>query len=136
MPYPLKLPSKEILEDLYHNKFMSEVEIGKLYGVSWSAVGHRLRLLGIKTRIPKIRFPKYGSDHYSWKGDKAAIDALHSRVIRLYGKPQYCNFCGIKDPNKRYEWANMSGNYLDVSDYKRLCIPCHRRYDKQRSRER
>jgi hypothetical protein len=33
---------------------------------------------------------------------------------------------------KRYEWANLTGRYDDVKDYARMCISCHRKYDKKR----
>ena len=31
---------------------------------------------------------------------------------------------------KRYHWANISGEYKrDLTDYKRLCVSCHRYFD-------
>jgi len=33
---------------------------------------------------------------------------------------------------KRYEWCNLTGKYEDIMDYARMCIPCHRKYDKKR----
>ena len=76
-------------------------------------------------------FPS-GSANPKWKGNKAKILALHTRLYRARGKPKYCESCGLNDPNRRYEWSNQTGNYVDLSDYKRLCVPCHRRFDYQR----
>lgn len=64
-----------------------------------------------------------------WKGDKVGKSALHQWVIRRLGKPQQCEFCG-DNSDRRYAWANKSGLYLrDLSDWLRLCYPCHMKYD-------
>ncbi len=31
-----------------------------------------------------------------------------------------------------YHWANISGNYWDVSDYQNMCVPCHDKFDRTR----
>jgi len=67
-----------------------------------------------------------------WKGDKAGYHAFHKRIQQLKGKPCLCEICGMKDTHKRYEWANLTGKYMDMSDYKRMCKPCHMKYDFQR----
>jgi hypothetical protein len=61
-----------------------------------------------------------------------AYNTGHVRVTRLRGRPSRCEHCGTTDPSKRYEWANLTGNYADPRDYRRLCVPCHRRYDNAR----
>ena len=33
------------------------------------------------------------------------------------------------DESKKYDWANLTGNYNDPKDYKRMCKSCHLRYD-------
>ena len=64
-----------------------------------------------------------------WKGSKASLPAKHAWVVRRLGKPSNCELCGTTE-KRMYHWANISGNYLrDVSDYMRLCVPCHKRYD-------
>jgi hypothetical protein len=54
---------------------------------------------------------------------------IHNWVEKKLGKPQECSGCGRND-NRRYEWANISGKYLqDTSDWKRLCKKCHHELD-------
>lgn len=34
-----------------------------------------------------------------------------------------CEVCGTVDPSKRYEWANVTGDYADVEHgYRRMCV--------------
>ncbi len=69
-----------------------------------------------------------GENNPSWKGDGAGYDAFHKRVVKARGKPRVCAACDTKTA-KRYEWANLTGNYADVHDYVRLCKSCHNRID-------
>lgn len=32
----------------------------------------------------------------------------------------------------QFHWANLTGDYADVNDYARMCVPCHRRFDAER----
>lgn len=59
--------------------------------------------------------------------------AAHNRVRRERGKPIFCEHCKTKNINKRYEWANVSGNYGDINDYIRLCKSCHNIYDNKKN---
>lgn len=68
----------------------------------------------------------------AWKGPHAGYQALHLRVAVARGKPTFCACCDTTDPAKRYEWANLTGRYDDISDYVRLCVSCHRRLDAAR----
>lgn len=44
-----------------------------------------------------------------------------------------CEVCGTVDPSKRYEWANVTGDYADVEHgYRRMCCRCHRKFDKSK----
>ncbi len=56
----------------------------------------------------------------------------HARVRSLRGQPHKCEVCGIDNPEKQYDWANLTGDYENPNDYKRMCKPCHRKYDKGR----
>src|SRR4051812_22800066 len=59
-----------------------------------------------------------------WKGEDAGYVAKHAWVQRQLGKPSLCADCGTTDA-KRYEWANISGEYKrDLDDWKRLCTRC------------
>lgn len=66
----------------------------------------------------------------SWKGNRAGYQACHMRVIAARGRPSECEECGTTDSNKYYDWANLTGNYHDVDDYRRLCRSCHWELDK------
>lgn len=71
-----------------------------------------------------------GENNSFWKGDKVGYFGVHNWIYRKLGQPSICSDCGTTDPNKKYEWANISGKYLrDVFDYKRLCVRCHRKFD-------
>ena len=67
-----------------------------------------------------------------WAGDRAGYQALHLRVEVARGKPSGCQRCGCEEPSARYEWANLTGNYTDINDYERMCVPCHRSFDARR----
>lgn len=52
---------------------------------------------------------------------------LHLWVEKQLGKPKICVLCKTTSA-KRFEWANISGEYIkDTSDWRRLCPSCHRR---------
>lgn len=54
---------------------------------------------------------------------------LHYWIERNFGKPYKCEICGGKK-TKRYEWANLDGNYChDPFHWKQMCVSCHRKYD-------
>jgi hypothetical protein len=89
------------------------------YAVSPQSISALLRRHGIATR------PAHGRR----KGDNVSYTVLHARVRQLRGAPSRCEQCDTTDASKRYEWANLTGNYADPDDYRRLCVSCHRRYD-------
>jgi hypothetical protein len=70
---------------------------------------------------------KTGEANPNWLGDAVGYSGLHVWIRKQRGTPSVCEECG--DTNaKRYEWANISGDYLrDISDFRRLCVSCHRR---------
>lgn len=70
--------------------------------------------------------------HPRWKGDDVGYHVLHRWVQKHKGKPSFCNHC-LSTSEKRYEWANISGEYKrDLDDWTRLCRSCHIKYDKER----
>lgn len=53
----------------------------------------------------------------------------HRWIYKNHGKATYCTNNSIHR-TKRFEWANISKNYLfDIKDWKQLCVSCHRKYD-------
>jgi len=71
-----------------------------------------------------------GSNNGAWKGDTATYNALHRRVEAVHGTPKHCEVCGTEDASKQYDWANLTGNYTDVNDFKRMCKACHAKFDR------
>lgn len=70
-----------------------------------------------------------GKKNVNWKGDQASYAAKHIWVKYHYGKPNKCQHCKTTEI-RMYHWANISGEYLRKrSDWLRLCVPCHKRYD-------
>lgn len=83
--------------------------------------------------MSKARKGKYlGELSPNWKGDNLTISGFHYRVYRARGKANHCEICNKNDKNKKYDWANLTGNYKDIFDYKKMCISCHRKYDHKR----
>lgn len=121
------VPPKDKLEDLYFSHFMTQLEIGEYYGVTQKMVFEWFKKYGIKSRKAYKR-NQNGSNNTQWKGKNATYAALHYRVSAHRGKPSKCDNCGTTKA-KRFEWANISGDYDDVNDYIRLCASCHRTMD-------
>lgn|SRR3990167_841845 len=73
-----------------------------------------------------------GRWHHNWKGRSAGYGAVHCWVRSKKGTPNYCENCkNCKLKARQYHWANKSGKYKRIlSDWFRLCVPCHYQYDK------
>ncbi len=85
--------------------------------------GHKRRLSAILKQSVRR-----GSDSPYWKGDGVGYIRLHEWVYEQMGQPSHCEKCGTTEGN--FEWANKSREYRRVlSDWIRLCKPCHFRYD-------
>jgi hypothetical protein len=67
--------------------------------------------------------------------------AAHKWIVKMRGEPSFCEHCKkSKTPKKTnkgtpyirsyFQWANVSGKCKRViNDWKRLCIPCHKKFD-------
>lgn len=56
--------------------------------------------------------------------------SIHYFAGRLWGKEKQCEICGTVE-RKRYHWANLNGKYkLSRNEWKRVCVPCHHKLDK------
>lgn len=75
-----------------------------------------------------------GEKNHKWKGNGVGYGALHSWVNRVLGTPTTCENCGREGLlGSKINWANKSRQYLrDISDWLRLCVKCHRAYDKNK----
>jgi len=101
-------------------------------------ISEGVKRAGVK---PPIRF---GEENNKWKGKNVGYRALHDWIVRQKGRPQFCEICKRsaapttrsrgKPPKKKdyFEWANISKEYKrSLNDWKRLCVKCHKRYDKR-----
>lgn len=95
---------------------------------------HREKVAAIlRSMTPKQRNLPTGEKNKLWKGDKARCGTIHDWVYRYRGSPKKCEDCGTTK-KKWYHWANISGEYKrDLKDWKRLCVPCHNKFDKGRN---
>lgn len=132
-----KLPREypqEII-DLIINWYKEGLTVAEIKAIA--PKGYRVQTI-LQRYLPErrkaIKRNQIGPANHMWKGDQAGYQALHLRVDAARGKPMRCDWCD-SDDNKRYEWANLTGNYVDVFDYVRLCISCHRTYDAKRRKE-
>lgn len=104
--------------------------------VSKSLIGNK-RSLGYKQSVEhrkKESESKKGEKAYQWKGEDVGYYALHTWITKQLGKPHYCEYCGRTDlPHRSYHWANKSDQYKrDIEDWIRLCVSCHKKYDKEK----
>lgn len=75
---------------------------------------------------------KTGDKATRWAGDKVGYSGVHIWIKKVLGKPQECQYCGTTE-KKMYHWANISQEYRrEVSDWARLCVPCHSNYDRNK----
>lgn len=98
-------------------------------------IGHPNYNTELKGGFKKGNPPLIGVKNYAWKGNKVGRCALHEWVVRWLGKPSFCGNCFVTT-RKYYQWANISHKYRrDVSDWMRLCNPCHQAYDGHRLKQ-
>ena len=70
-----------------------------------------------------------GKNHPNWKGNNASYSAFHQRLHKIKGLPKKCEICGLNNKNRMYHWANLTGKFENIDDYKRMCVSCHRKFD-------
>lgn len=90
----------------------------------------RLRNLRVGVKFSKEHRKKISDAHFK-EYDDICYKQKHQRIRKKYGDPRYCENCKRTD-KKRYEWSNKDHKYSDdIKDWKRLCVSCHREYDKK-----
>lgn len=119
----------DLVRRLYESGHTQD-EIAKWTGQTQKVIWNLMRRHGIAARVAAKRDQR-GERNHAWKGDDALYQAMHLRVESERGKPSECAACGTTIA-KRFEWANLTGHYDDTHDYVRLCVPCHRRFDRRR----
>jgi hypothetical protein len=123
-----KLDVKKVKE-LYEAGY-TQTEIAKNMGVSQKVIWRCMKNNNIPARIAAKR-NQYGENNSSWKGNDACYSAFHRRLEAKFGKPKKCEVCGADHINGIYDWANLTGHYEDINDYKRMCRSCHWKYDER-----
>jgi len=107
---------------------MTVREIAAELGVSYRGLWFFMDRCGIERRKAAKRHQS-GDRNSAWAGPRIGYKGAHSRVASVRGKPSFCERCGTSDPSKRYEWANLTRQYHDPFDYKRMCRSCHCKHD-------
>jgi hypothetical protein len=103
-------------------------ELADRYGVSRKAITGVLNRGGVTIR-PAIPRNQWGEANANWRGDDASIGKMHRRLDRRFGTPQKCDVCGATDKRRAYDWANITGDYANLTDYVRMCRSCHWKHD-------
>lgn len=105
----------------------SKVIVYKMHksrGEAWRAKA-RLNISKLHSIVQKDE-----TRHPRWKGDDVGYFGVHDWMTKYYGQPIGCEVCNLDDKNRKYNWANLSGDYKRKrEDFKRMCVPCHRKYD-------
>lgn len=112
---------------------LSQDEIAVKLNVSQRSIHHLFKRNKYKCRVAAKR-NQWAEKNDAWKGDGAGYAAFHDRVYRARGKAFRCEECGRSDDGIKYDWANQTGHYEDIDDYKMMCRSCHRNYDNMRRR--
>lgn len=107
---------------------LSQMECAAELKVGRKVVFNAMRRLGIKARVAAKR-DQTGEKNHNWKGENANLVNKHKRLYRAFGQPSKCDVCGTTDQSRSYDWANLTGNYDDPMDFKRMCRSCHWKYD-------
>lgn len=124
----LPCPKREELVDLYESKNMSQLELCQHYGKSLKVIQRWFKELKIKPRR-QIKRNQTRERNSHWKGDNVGYKTYHQRVQAQRGKPSRCEMCETTTA-KKFEWASMTRDFKNIYDYIRLCVSCHKKFDK------
>jgi hypothetical protein len=108
----------------------------KLFYPVWNKGKKGLHKHSLKTKLLMSISRKgknAGKKHYNWKGKNANYRSIHEWITNKLGKPTKCQHCKRTTLNTHgIHWANISGKYKrdELSDWIRLCVKCHKKYDK------
>lgn len=126
----------ETVRRLYVDEGLTQCQVAAEIEASPSVVERIMKRYGIPSRkLSDYPSKTRGPNHGGWRTENIQYGTLHYRVYASRGKPSECTVCRINDPDRRYEWANLTGDYENVQDYARMCVPCHRSFDRQRRLE-
>ena len=87
-----------------------------------------------RKKLSEAKLRRYADKtrHPSWRGDDVGYFGLHGWIQSVKGRPTTCEGCDKKGlVGNKIHWANKSHLYKrEVSDWVRLCVPCHSKYDR------
>lgn len=128
-----KYCSKECYWSDMKGRMISEVARKNLSKALMGHPGYWLGKKKPKEITEKIRKKLIGEKCYAWKGKNAKYSSIHQAIYTILGQPETCEHCGKSGlKGHKIHWANKSGLYLRIaSDWLRLCVKCHRAYDRK-----
>jgi len=127
--YTKTKPDMDLMIALYRQG-MTQTEVASEMNLTQKIVWRCLRDAKVVCRNAAPRNQK-GEANNNWKSSAATYAAFHYRMKALKGSPKKCEECGSTDPKRHYDWANLTGNYDEPSDYKRMCRSCHWKLDQK-----
>ncbi|KKM27443.1 hypothetical protein LCGC14_1574700 [marine sediment metagenome] len=104
---------------------MTQVEVARELQTSQKVIWGIFRRNNYKCRLTRKR-NQIKENNASWRGEQAGVAAMHYRLKTERGIANHCEVCG---GGQYFEWANMSGKYSNIDDYKMMCKSCHAKYD-------
>lgn len=110
---------------------MTKQEVADSLGITRKIVENTFKRNGLKFRRA-IKRDQAGPKNHLWAGNNPSYGAAHKRLVRKFGNPKKCDFCGTTDESKKYDWANLTGDYSNINDFRRLCRSCHWKHDQTR----
>ncbi len=113
-----------------HGDGYTHQQLADEFGIGRKVVSNAIKRLGLNPHKAAKR-NQTGPNNDNWRGKSANLSSKHRRLYRAFGQPSKCDVCGTSDPTKSYDWANLTGDYDDPKDFKRMCRSCHWKYDEK-----
>lgn len=111
-----------------YSRGLNQYQLADIFEVSRQTIRRALVRCGVEIRPPGNKPGCGGPEHNCWKGENIGYSGAHQRVRRVRGAPSKCEVCGTEQA-KKFEWANLNGEFHDPYDYIRVCVSCHRTVD-------
>lgn len=123
------IPNEDLFIKLHKDGYTHQ-QLASRFSIGRKVVANAIKRLGL-TPHKAAKRNQNGPSNANWRGEAANIVSKHKRLYRAFGQPSKCDVCGTEDPFKSYDWANLTGNYDDPKDFRRMCRSCHWKYDKK-----
>lgn len=114
---------------------IGRLNIGLASKKVWSRKAHRLKMTKIhKDRMnnPILNLKKRIRDKLRSYTKKLKYRALHSRLVREFGKANHCENTKCSRKCKTYDYALKNGKEYEfnINNFIQLCRTCHMIYDR------